>query len=116
MVKILSSGIPILNIEDLPKSEFRISINRKIITNLINNVKLKSNELYKKFCSEIRLRPLTQRRVSDIISELDMLGIINGKVVSNGRYGRTRKITLAIQNTTKTKARETLEKSLGFSK
>jgi len=49
MVKILSSGIPILNIEDLPKSEFRISINRKIITNLINNVKLKSNELYKKF-------------------------------------------------------------------
>ena len=73
-------------------------------------------ELYKKFCSEIRLRPLTQRRVSDIISELDMLGIINGKVVSNGRYGRTRKIALAIQNTTKSKAKETLEKSLGFSK
>ncbi len=73
-------------------------------------------ELYKKFCAEIRLRPLTQRRVSDIISELDMLGIINGKVVSNGRYGRTRKIALAIQNTTKAKSKEILEKSLGFSK
>ncbi|MEK6886531.1 MAG: orc1/cdc6 family replication initiation protein, partial [Nanoarchaeota archaeon] len=34
-------------------------------------------ELYKKFCPEIRLKPLTQRRVSDIISEVDMLGIIN---------------------------------------
>ena len=33
-------------------------------------------ELYKKICSEIGLRPLTQRRVSDMISELDMLGII----------------------------------------
>ncbi len=71
-------------------------------------------ELYKKICDNIHLRPLTQRRVSDIIAELDMLGIINGKVVSKGRYGRTRKITLAIQNTTKAKAKEILEKSFGF--
>lgn len=73
-------------------------------------------ELYKKICSETHIRPLTQRRVSDIISELDMLGIINGKVISKGRYGRTRKITLAIQNTTKSKAQETLVKSLGYAK
>lgn len=71
-------------------------------------------ELYKKICSETRLRPLTQRRVSDIISELDMLGIINGKVISKGRYGRTRKISLAIQETTKLKAREILEKDLNL--
>ncbi|MBN2421308.1 ORC1-type DNA replication protein [Candidatus Woesearchaeota archaeon] len=73
-------------------------------------------ELYKKVCSDVHLRPLTQRRVSDIISELDMLGIINGKVISKGRYGRTRKISLAIQNNTKTKAQELLEKSFGFNK
>lgn len=72
-------------------------------------------ELYKKICADIHLRPLTQRRVSDIISELDMLGIINGKVISKGRYGRTRKISLAIQRSTTAKAREILEKSLGFS-
>ncbi len=73
-------------------------------------------ELYKKLCSEIQIRPLTQRRVSDIISELDMLGIINGKVVSKGRYGRTRKISLAINKLTKDNAKEILEKSFRFNK
>jgi len=71
-------------------------------------------ELYKKICLDTHLRPLTQRRVSDIISELDMLGIINGKVISKGRYGRTRKISLAIQKSTNQKAQEILEKSLGY--
>jgi len=32
--------------------------------------------------------------VSDLISELDMLGIINSIVISKGRYGRTREIRL----------------------
>lgn len=73
-------------------------------------------ELYKKISSEIHLRPLTQRRVSDIIAELDMLGIINANIISKGRYGRTKKITLAIQNSTKIKAKEILEKSFGFVK
>ena len=41
-------------------------------------------ELYKKLCLKTDLRPLTQRRISDIIGELDMLGIINAKVVSKG--------------------------------
>ncbi len=39
-------------------------------------------------------KPLTQRRVSDLIAELDMLGVINARVVSKGRYGRTRKISV----------------------
>lgn len=51
-------------------------------------------ELYKKLCDKTNLRPLTQRRLSDIISELDMLGIINAKVISKGRYGRTREISV----------------------
>lgn len=49
-------------------------------------------EFYKELCSRIGLRPLTQRRLSDIISELDMLGIITARVISKGRYGRTREI------------------------
>lgn len=57
-------------------------------------------EIYKTTCDKIGLRPLTQRRVSDIIAELDMLGIINAKVISKGRYGRTREICLAIPNYT----------------
>lgn len=53
-------------------------------------------EYYKNICSKIGMRPLTQRRVSDIIAELDMLGIINAKVISKGRYGRTREICIAV--------------------
>ena len=37
---------------------------------------------------------MTSRRVSSLISELGMLGVLQSEVVSMGRYGRTRKITL----------------------
>ena len=50
-------------------------------------------ETYKMLCEQTQLRPLTQRRVSDVISDLDGLGIITAKVTSKGRYGRTREIT-----------------------
>lgn len=49
-------------------------------------------ELYKDLCKKTRSDPLTQRRVADLISELDMLGIITARVISKGRYGRTREI------------------------
>ena len=45
-------------------------------------------------CSELDVSELTQRRVSGLISELDMLGVINAKVISKGRYGRTRQISV----------------------
>lgn len=72
-------------------------------------------ELYKKICLESGLRPLTQRRVSDIIAELDMLGIINAKVISKGRYGRTREISLSLPNTTTPKIKQILEEGLSLS-
>jgi cell division control protein 6 len=52
--------------------------------------------LYEKMAMENGLKTLTQRRVSDLISELDMLGIINASVISKGRYGRTRKINIQL--------------------
>ncbi len=67
---------------------------------------------YKNICSKSALRPLTQRRTSDIISELDMLGIINAKIISKGRYGRMRQISIALNPTTKSKIVEILEKDL----
>ncbi|MFH0867783.1 MAG: orc1/cdc6 family replication initiation protein [Candidatus Woesearchaeota archaeon] len=51
---------------------------------------------YKKICFKTGLRPLTQRRVSDIIGEFEMIGLINTKTISKGRYGRTREITLSV--------------------
>ncbi len=53
-------------------------------------------EIYYLLCKRNGYRFLTQRRVSDLISELDMLGLISTKVVSKGRYGRTREIRIAI--------------------
>jgi archaeal cell division control protein 6 len=53
-------------------------------------------ELYSNLCIKCGLKPLTQRRLSDLIAELDMLGVINAKVISKGRYGRTKEIGLAM--------------------
>ena len=53
-------------------------------------------EIYMDLGIKCGLKPLTQRRLSDLIAELDMLGIINAKVISKGRYGRTKEIGLAM--------------------
>lgn len=71
-------------------------------------------ELYKKICSNTGLRPLTQRRVSDIIAEQDMLGIINAKTISKGRYGRTREISVAIPSLSEPNIREMLKRELNL--
>jgi len=57
-------------------------------------------EVYKEYCKKNSISPLTQRRVSDILAELDMLGLINAKVISKGRYGRTREISLSVPEAT----------------
>lgn len=71
--------------------------------------------LYERCCSQTGLRPLTQRRVSDIIAELDMLGIINAKVISKGRYGRTREISIGTNDGITQKIRGILNEELGLS-
>jgi cell division control protein 6 len=53
-------------------------------------------EAYTELASKIGVERVTQRRVSDIINELDMLGLIAAKVVSRGRYGKTRLISLSV--------------------
>ncbi len=53
-------------------------------------------EEYIKLCKELGLDPLTARRISDIINELDMGGLIRANLTSKGRYGRTKYISLRI--------------------
>jgi len=72
-------------------------------------------EIYKKISSQTGLRPLTQRRISDIIAELDMLGIINAKVISKGRHGRTREISVLIPPMILQKTKKMLEEGLALS-
>ncbi len=70
--------------------------------------------LYEKLCAQTNLRPLTQRRISDIVAELDMLGIINAKVISKGRYGRTREINIGMNDAITQKIRGILTEELGL--
>ncbi len=51
-------------------------------------------DLYLKAIKKIGIPPLTSRRISDLISELDKMGIISSEVQSFGRYGRTTVIQL----------------------
>ncbi|QXJ27148.1 Origin of replication recognition protein Cell division control protein 6 [Saccharolobus shibatae B12] len=53
-------------------------------------------ETYLNICKKLGVEPITQRRVSDIINELDMVGILTAKVVNRGRYGKTKEIGLAV--------------------
>ena len=69
-------------------------------------------EIYKTLCNKTNISILTQRRVSDIISEFDMLGIVNAKVISKGRYGRTRDISVEIPESTLTKLKAILEDNI----
>jgi cell division control protein 6 len=78
----------------------------KIFTGDVYNV-------YQDLCKRINMEVLTQRRVGDILSEFDMLGIINAKVISKGRYGRTKEIRLAIPQGIIEKIKEILQDSLG---
>jgi cell division control protein 6 len=55
-------------------------------------------EVYVELCNQLGLESLTQRRISGLINELDITGILNARVVSLGRYGRTKNIRLAISN------------------
>ncbi|MBD3247021.1 AAA family ATPase [Candidatus Pacearchaeota archaeon] len=70
--------------------------------------------LYQKICERNKCEVLTQRRVSDIIQEFDMLGVINVKVISKGRGGRMREIKLAIGSKIVQKVKEIIEDTLDY--
>ena len=68
--------------------------------------------LYQEICIQNKSEVLTQRRVSDIIQEFDMLGIINVRVISKGRGGRMREIKLAIGKDILEKVKEIVQNSM----
>jgi archaeal cell division control protein 6 len=67
---------------------------------------------YDNLCKKCNIEILTQRRVSDILAEFDMLGLINARVISKGRQGRMREIKLAIPENIMDKSKDILIKSL----
>jgi len=50
---------------------------------------------YVELCKKLGIPELTQRRVSSLISELDLLGLVSAPVISKGRFGRSKRVKLA---------------------
>lgn len=58
-----------------------------------------TNEIYstyKNLCQSIGKEELTNRRIKQMLSEIDIAGLISGKLVTQGTHGSTKKYTLEI--------------------
>ncbi len=108
----------ILDVINSEPKQFQLVL--KSIINLFEKSKTTpffTGDVYNKYqdlCLINKLESLTQRRVSDIIQEFDMLGIINVRVISKGRGGRMREIKLAISGEIMKKAKTIIENSLDY--
>lgn len=107
----------ILDIIESEPKQFQIVLHS--IIHLIENSKhnVFTGDVYSYYqglCRKVNISPLTQRRVSDIIAEFDMLGLINARIVSKGRHGRMREIKLAIPENILGKVKEILVDSLNL--
>ncbi|MDQ3873804.1 MAG: AAA family ATPase [Thermoproteota archaeon] len=53
-------------------------------------------DVYLSLSKQAEQKPLTQRRLTQIISELDLLGLVSTDIVNQGRYGRSQKIKVTM--------------------
>ena len=68
--------------------------------------------IYKAYCQKAELRPLTQRAFGDMLNELDMYSLLRSHVISRGRYGRTREITVDLPEDLTGRIYEEIKRSL----
>ncbi|MEK6898865.1 MAG: orc1/cdc6 family replication initiation protein [Nanoarchaeota archaeon] len=104
-------------IENEPKQFQLVLFSIMNLSEKYKNASIFTGEIYSNYqdiCSRTKNEALTQRRVSDILAEFDMLGLINAQVISKGRQGRTREIKLMIPQQLLPKAREILNSSLSL--
>lgn len=53
---------------------------------------------YKDLCKSLRQKELTQRRITQMLGEIELSGIISGRIVHQGIHGRTKKFKLTISS------------------
>ena len=53
---------------------------------------------YKNLCKTLRKDELTQRRITQMLSEIELSGIISGRLIHQGIHGRTKKYKLTISS------------------
>ena len=70
-----------------------------LILAIINSKNGNTGEIYDAYsclCVRLEQEPLTQRRITQIISERDLLGLVTTNIVNLGRYGRSQRIKLVV--------------------
>ncbi len=68
-------------------------------------------DAYASFCERTGLRKMTGRAFGDLLAELDMYALVRSRVLSRGRYGRTREISLDLSEELTTKIQELIRVS-----
>jgi len=53
---------------------------------------------YKNLCKTVGKDGLTQRRVTQMLSEIELSGIISGRLIHQGIHGRTKKYKLTVSS------------------
>ena len=51
---------------------------------------------YKSLCKTIHQNELTQRRITQMLSEIELSGLISGRMIHQGIHGNTKKFNLTI--------------------
>ena len=70
-------------------------------------------DAYTALCGQADLHRVTYRAFSDLLTELDMYSLIRCHIVSKGRYGRTREISLDLPDDIMDKIRNTILAQFG---
>jgi cell division control protein 6 len=65
-------------------------------------------DAYRSFCDRAHLRQLTHRAFADLLDELDVYSFLRSRVLSKGRYGRSRQILLDLPETAVDQIRQTI--------
>jgi len=106
----------ILDVVESEPKQFQLTL-LSIMNLLDKNKKIFTGDVYRTYqelCKRTSTEILTQRRVSSIISEFDMLGLINAKNISRGTYGKTREIKSSIPKEIGQQAKSILKEALSL--
>lgn len=63
------------------------------------NQEITTSSIYKEYlslCQQAGISPLTQRRIVDLLDELETLGLIRSQVIYKGKYGRNRHVNMLV--------------------
>jgi len=88
-----------------------LEINTKRVDGKWKDNRIMSGDIFSKYretCKSMQIRELTQRRVCDLIKEIEGIGLIETNVVSHGRHGRKTEIRVALEEAMISKARGVL--------